>query len=154
MEMGGATVPPSEPDPGEEKNGISPIELGPTAPHGVTPLDAGGAANQGKAASIGEVLSGAGAAIAGDKTGTAFGSAGSAGNGEAAPIATVDSTQRLVAIACGSFSQAARVPRHGSQRQVRRSNIIKCTGWSPWVSDGQAPKWGTDGGRKFISFLR
>ncbi len=51
-------------------------------------------------------------------------STGCAGNGTALRNAAAEATQAAVANACGSFSQAARVPCQARHVQVTRSNTI------------------------------
>ena len=73
---------------------------------------------------IGTWLAGAGALMGGGVLRDLTRTMGCGGSGAALRRAKTDTTQAAVATACGSFSQAARVPVQGRQVQVRRSNII------------------------------
>jgi hypothetical protein len=133
IKIGGddATGLPFERDPGEDKVDMSPLGAGVSIPLPKLPPSKAAGTNSGggKNIAIGRGLSGAGAVIAGrDVGGAAYRWAGSAGSGEVPRSARVESTQRLVATACGSFSQAARVPCQGRQPQIWWSNIIRRTG--------------------------
>lgn len=73
---------------------------------------------------IGTWLAGAGALMGGGVLRDLTRTMGCGGNGAALRRAATDTTQAAVTTACGSFSQAARVPVQVCQVQVRRLNII------------------------------
>ncbi len=73
---------------------------------------------------IGTWVAGAGALMGGGASRDLTRTMGCGGNGAALRRAETATTQAVVATACGSFSQAARVPVHSRQVQVRWSNII------------------------------
>jgi hypothetical protein len=124
---------PSELGPGEERGWTPPLSAG-AAPNEGMPLPCPGvSSSQGGTTATGGKSSSPGVVVVGGKIWTACGWAGSSGwagstgNGAVARSAKVEATQRLVTTACGSFSHAPRVPTQGRQRQVRWSNIIRCT---------------------------